>query len=40
MLSIPNWASDEHATSVVFNDYVQEFDNLGECKRAKPSPCK
>jgi pimeloyl-ACP methyl ester carboxylesterase len=40
VLSIPNWASDRHATSVVFNDYVQEFNPWGECKRAKPSPCK
>ena len=40
VLSIPNWASDGHATSVVFNDYVQEFNTWGECKRIKPSPCK
>jgi pimeloyl-ACP methyl ester carboxylesterase len=40
VINIPNWASDAHATSVVFNDYVQAFNTWGECKHAKPSPCK
>jgi pimeloyl-ACP methyl ester carboxylesterase len=40
VLNIPNWASEGHATSVVFNDYVQDIDTWRECKRAKPSPCK
>lgn len=39
VLNIPNWASSEHATTVVFNDFVQEFNTWGECKRLKPSPC-
>lgn len=30
VINIPNWASSEHAISVVVNDYVQEFDSWRE----------
>jgi pimeloyl-ACP methyl ester carboxylesterase len=35
-----NWASDGHRITVEFNDYVQDINSWGECKRAKPSPCQ
>ena len=34
-----NWASDGHRIAVYFNDYVQDINTWGECKKAKPSPC-
>jgi pimeloyl-ACP methyl ester carboxylesterase len=40
VLNIPNRASAGHANTVSFNDYVQDINTWGECKRAKPSPCK
>lgn len=40
VINVPNWASDRHRISVMFNDYVQDIDSWGECKRAKPSPCR
>lgn len=39
-INLPNWASDKHRISIQFNDYVQDINTWGECKRAKPSPCK
>lgn len=39
VLSTPNWASDGHRITVTFNDYVQDVNSWGECKRMKPSPC-
>lgn len=36
----PNWASEGHRISIQFNDYVQDINSWGECKRAKPSPCE
>jgi hypothetical protein len=39
-VNVPNWASDDHRVSIQFNDYVQDINTWGECKRAKPSPCK
>jgi pimeloyl-ACP methyl ester carboxylesterase len=39
VLNTPNWASDVHRITVQFNDYVQDINTWGECKRAKPSPC-
>jgi pimeloyl-ACP methyl ester carboxylesterase len=38
-LNIPNWTSDGHATTSYFNDYVQDVDSWGECKRARNGPC-
>ena len=26
--------------TVTFNDFVQDIETWGDCKRAKPSPCK
>lgn len=40
MLNTPNWPSDTHRISINFNDYVQDINTWGECKRAKPSPCR
>jgi pimeloyl-ACP methyl ester carboxylesterase len=40
MLASPNWASSTHRTTVTFNDFVQDIETWGECKRAKPSPCR
>jgi hypothetical protein len=40
VLRMPNWPSDGHRSSVNFNDFVQDINTWGECKRAKPSPCK
>jgi Lipase C-terminal domain/Lipase (class 2) len=40
VLSMPNWASDGHRSSINFNDYVQDVNTWGACKSAKPSPCK
>jgi len=39
-INVPNWASDKHRISIQFNDYVQDINTWGECKRVKPSPCK
>ena len=39
VLNVPNWASDEHRLGVYFNDYAQDINSWGECKKAKPSPC-
>jgi pimeloyl-ACP methyl ester carboxylesterase len=39
-LNIPNWASDGHATTSYFDDYVQEIDSWDECKRKRHSPCR
>lgn len=40
VINVPNWASDQNRIGVVLNDYVQDINTWGECKRAKPSPCK
>jgi hypothetical protein len=40
VLNAPNWASDQNRITLQFNDYVQDIDSWGECKRLKPSPCK
>ena len=40
VLNTPNWASDRHRISINLHDYVQDINTWGECKRAKPSPCK
>jgi pimeloyl-ACP methyl ester carboxylesterase len=40
VVRMPNWPSDGHRSSVNFNDFVQDINTWGECKRAKPSPCK
>ncbi len=39
-ISVPNWRSSEHRVTVTFNDFVQDITTWGECKRAKPSPCR
>ena len=39
VLNTPNWASDGHRITIQLNDYVQDINSWGECKRAKPSPC-
>lgn len=40
VLNTPNWASDAHRISVNLNDYVQDVNSWGECKRQKPTVCK
>jgi Lipase C-terminal domain/AF_1763-like, C-terminal domain/alpha/beta hydrolase fold len=40
VLRTPNWPSSGHRILVFFNDYVQDINTWGECKSAKPSPCK
>ena len=40
VVNVPNWASSAHRITVNFNDYVQDINSWGECKRQKPSPCK
>jgi pimeloyl-ACP methyl ester carboxylesterase len=40
VLNTPNWASDAHRISVNLNDYVQDINTWGDCKRAKPSLCR
>ncbi|HJY24158.1 MAG TPA: hypothetical protein VJ649_00610, partial [Actinomycetes bacterium] len=39
-MSVPNWRSSTDRITVTFNDFVQDITTWGECKRAKPSPCK
>jgi pimeloyl-ACP methyl ester carboxylesterase len=39
VINTPNWASSEHGMLVILNDYVQDIDTWGQCRRAKPSPC-
>jgi pimeloyl-ACP methyl ester carboxylesterase len=39
-INVPNWRSSAHRATVTFNDFVQDITTWGECKRAKPSPCK
>jgi pimeloyl-ACP methyl ester carboxylesterase len=39
VLNTPNWASDGHRILVNFNDFVQDINTWGQCKRARPSPC-
>ena len=41
VINTPNWSMDaDHFMTVTFRDYAQEINTWGECKRAKPSPCK
>ncbi len=40
VIHVPNWASDRNRIGIVLNDYVQDINSWGECKRAKPSPCR
>ena len=39
-INVPNWRSSADRVTVTFNDFVQDINTWGECKRAKPSPCK
>jgi hypothetical protein len=39
-INVPNWRSSTDRITVTFNDFVQDITTWGECKRAKPSPCK
>jgi hypothetical protein len=39
-INIPNWRSSEHRATLTFNDFVQDIETWGDCKRAKPSPCR
>lgn len=41
VINTPNWSMDtDHFMTVTFRDWVQDINTWGECKRAKPSPCK
>lgn len=40
VVNTPNWPSEEGRISIQFNDYVQDINTWGECKRANPSPCE
>jgi pimeloyl-ACP methyl ester carboxylesterase len=39
-INTPNWRSSANRVTVTFNDFVQDLETWGDCKRAKPSPCK
>jgi hypothetical protein len=39
VLSTPNWASAGHRISVYLNDYAQDINSWGECKKVRPNPC-
>ena len=39
-INTPNWRSSENRVTVTFNVFVQDIETWGDCKRAKPSPCK
>ena len=39
-INVPNWRSSAHRNTITFNDFVQDIETWGDCKRAKPSPCK
>lgn len=39
-INVPNWRSSANRATVTFNDFVQDINTWGECKRTKPSPCK
>ena len=38
-INVPNWPSTTDRVTVTFNDFVQDINTWGVCKRAKPSPC-
>jgi pimeloyl-ACP methyl ester carboxylesterase len=38
-INVPNWWSTTDRVTVTFNDFVQDINSWGECKRAKPSDC-
>ena len=38
-LNVPNLRSSSDRVTVTFNDFVQDLNTWGECKRARPSPC-
>lgn len=41
VINTPNWSMDgNHFMTVNFRDFAQGINSWGECKRAKPSPCK
>jgi pimeloyl-ACP methyl ester carboxylesterase len=41
VINTRNWSSQAgHGMTVTFRDWVQDIDTWGECKRAKPSPCR
>jgi pimeloyl-ACP methyl ester carboxylesterase len=41
VINTPNWSMEaDHFMTVTFRDYAQGINTWGECKRAKPSPCK
>ena len=39
-INTPNWRSSENRVTVTFNDFVQDIETWGDCKRAKPSPSR
>ena len=39
-INVPNWRSSTDRVTVTFNDFVQDVNTWGECKRAKPSHCR
>ena len=38
-LNMPNRRSTTDRNTITFNDFVQDIETWGDCKRAKPSPC-
>jgi hypothetical protein len=40
VFNIPNRRSSVHRNTITFNDFVQDIETWGDCKRAKPSPCQ
>ena len=39
-INVPNWPSTTDRVTVTFNDFVQDINTWGACKRAKPSPSR
>jgi pimeloyl-ACP methyl ester carboxylesterase len=41
VINTPNWMSEaRHGMTVTFRDWMQDITTWGQCKSAKPSPCK
>ena len=41
VINTPNWSMEaNHFMTVTFREWAQGINTWGECKRAKPSPCK
>ena len=39
VINVPNWRSSTDRVTVTFNDFVQDINTWGACKRAKTNTC-